>query len=152
MLSFESLSKSLRSLSLILSRSFLGVREAEAGNLNDNLGADEYDLRASRCFLSARFSRSAAIDLPSFGPDDVRYMDAVSACAQIVRFVCAPWNLHQCSRTCWILPLRRRVSPHLEVLCRSECVVDTQVACDEKDVGRCAYKQRHYKRDMETTA
>jgi hypothetical protein len=72
--SFESSSQSLRSLSLILSRSFRGVRVAEADNLNDNLGADDCDLLVSRCFLSARFSRSDAIDLPSFGPDDVRYM------------------------------------------------------------------------------
>jgi hypothetical protein len=57
---------------------------AEAGNLNDNLGADNCDLMASRCFLSARFSRSDAIDLPSFGPDDVRYMHAMSACAKSV--------------------------------------------------------------------
>jgi hypothetical protein len=45
---------------------------AEADNLNDNLGADDCDLVASRCFLSARFSRSDAIDLPSLGPEDVR--------------------------------------------------------------------------------
>jgi len=101
-LSFESLSQSLRSLSLILSRSFLGVRVAAAGNLNDNLGADDNDLMASRCFLSARFSRSDAIDLPSFGPDDVRYMQAVSACAQVFYLMCVPRNLHLCSRTCWI--------------------------------------------------
>jgi hypothetical protein len=50
------------------------VRVADADNLNDNLGVDDCDLIDSRCFLSARFSRSDAIDLPSLGPDDVRFM------------------------------------------------------------------------------
>lgn len=75
---------------------------AAAGNLNDNLGADDCDLMASRSFLSARFSRSDAIDLPSFGPDDVRYMHVVSACAQGFDLMCVPRDLHLCSRICWI--------------------------------------------------
>jgi hypothetical protein len=55
---------------------------ADADNLNDNLGVDDCDLIDSRCFLSARFSRSDAIDLPSLGPDDVRFMCVRSACVQ----------------------------------------------------------------------
>lgn len=59
------------SLSLAFTRSFLGVRTVDAGNLKGSLVLVD-DLMASRCFLSARFSRSDAIDLPSLGPDDVR--------------------------------------------------------------------------------
>jgi hypothetical protein len=68
---------------------------AEADNLNDNLEVDDCDLTDSRCFLSARFSRSDAIDLPNLGPDDVRFMRVMSACVQaFVR--CARHETYTC--------------------------------------------------------
>lgn len=68
---------------------------AEADNLNDNLEVDDCDLRDSRCFLSARFSRSDAIDLPSLGPDDVRFMRVMSAWAQAFLY-CARRETYTC--------------------------------------------------------